>query len=61
MSPAARLNDVIGIGIGVSIGASGASENGGMVFIGMFVAVVFLVARAIEDHYLKQIERVRKS
>lgn len=59
MNPAARFHDVTAVGIGAFIGSAGASDNGGMLFIGICVAVVFTVARTIEDHYLKQIEQRR--
>lgn len=49
MNLAARFYDVTAIGIGVFIGVSGASESGGMVFIGLCVAAFFVIGRAIED------------
>ena len=59
MSPAARLHDVTALGIGCWIGTAGAENNGGLLFVGLCVAAVFIVARAIEDHYVKQIDKVR--
>lgn len=58
MSPASRLHDITALGIGVFIGASGAMDNGGMVLVGLCVAAVFVVARTIEEHYVRKIERV---
>lgn len=57
MSPAERFHDATAIGIGWWIGTAGAKSDGGLLFVAIIVAVIFIVARAIEDHYIKQIHR----